>query len=102
MPVKNRNQRDPGRFRVHIACPVCGSGCLIKSSVGQTILSRMSYVRCTNTKCGWGGVALTEIMRTLSPSSGFYGQGDAPPMVDGEFVDAIKADIEAESQDKLI
>lgn len=102
MPVNNRNQHDADRFRVHIACPVCESRCLIRSSDGQTVLSRMSYVRCTNAVCGWSGVAVTEIVRTISPPSRYYDADKAPPPADGQYEEAIKAEISAESQEQLI
>ena len=102
MPLANRNQHDPDRFRVHIACPVCESRCLIRSSDGQSILTRMSYVRCTNPICGWSGVAVTEIVRTLSPPSRYYDATKAPPPVDLPFDEAIKAELAAKSQQSLL
>lgn len=92
MALENRNQKDTGRFRVHIACPVCNSRCLIRSSGGQSVLSRMSYVRCTNELCGWSGVAVTEILRTVSPPSGLYDGCKAPAMLDGVYKQAAEAD----------
>jgi ogr/delta-like zinc finger len=102
MPVSNRNQHDPGRLRVHIACPVCGSRCLIRSSDGQSVLSRMSYVRCTNELCGWSGVAVTEIVRTLSPPSQFVDESKAPPPVDGKYLEAVAAEVSATRQGELL
>ena len=101
MPVSNRNQHDPDRFRVAFACPVCAARCLVRASGGQTVLSRMSYLRCTNPVCGWTGVAITEIVRTLSPPSRFYDAAKAPPMVDGQYQEAVAAELSAESATQL-
>lgn len=102
MPLSNRNQHDPDRFRVHMVCPVCGSRCLIRTSAHQTVLSRMSYLRCTNAVCGWSGVAITEIVRTVSPPSRFYDAANAPPLADGIYAEAVSADLQAESQQSLL
>lgn len=100
MPVSNRNQHDPDRLRVHIACPVCESRCLVRRSTAQSVLSRMSYVRCTNVLCGWSGVAITEIVKTLSPPSRFYDAAKAPPEVaGGEVAAAVTADLAAQAAD---
>ncbi|MFV2028871.1 ogr/Delta-like zinc finger family protein [Neisseria sp. S1] len=103
MPIKNRNQHDPDRFRVHIACPCCESRCLIRASERQTKLSRMSYIRCTNAICGWTGLAVTEILRTVSPPSRFVDGTTAPPLAEDDiYAEAIAAEIEAEKQESLI
>ena len=103
MPVSNRNQHDTDRFRVHIACPCCESRCLIRGSEGQTKLSRMSYVRCTNAICGWSGVAVTEIVRTISPPSRFYEADAAPPLAENDiYAEAITQELAAQSENTLL
>lgn len=102
MPVSNRNQHDTDRFRVHIACPCCESRCLIRGSEGQTKLSRMSYVRCTNAICGWSGVAVTEIVRTLSPSSRFYESEAATPVAEDDIYAAAVAEELATQTEKTL
>lgn len=93
MTVKNRNQHDPDRFRVAHICPCCESPLLVRASAVQTVLSRASYMRCTNPLCGWSGMAVTEIVRTISPPSEFVDASGAPPMVDGKYREAVEADL---------
>ncbi|QMT34809.1 ogr/Delta-like zinc finger family protein [Neisseria wadsworthii] len=102
MALKNRNQHDPDRFRIAHACPVCSSPCLVRGSGRQTLLSRMSLLRCSNPSCGWSGVAVTEIVRTLSPASKFYDKSNQPPEVDGKYEAAVRAELEAAAQEQLI
>ena len=103
MPVSNRNQHDPDRFRVHLICPVCESRLLIRASEGQSRLSRLSYVRCTNAICGWSGVAVTEIVRTTSPPSRFYEADAAPPLAENDiYAEAITQELAEKEQQTLI
>lgn len=101
MPLKNRNQHDD-RLRVQMTCPCCGSPCLIRSSDVQTKLSRASYLRCKNAICGWSGIGVFEILRTISPPSRFVDGSDAPPPADGVYEAHILAEIEADRQTELI
>lgn len=52
-----------------LRCPHCESFCTIRSSQQMTKLTREATFRCENDECGHTFVALTEVVRTLSPSS---------------------------------
>lgn len=81
---RHTHAQNISRSRVQIVCPVCHSRCLVSSSQQQTQNSRTSYVDCSNSICGWSGVAITEIVRTISPTSRFYPDDKQPPPIDGE------------------
>ncbi len=52
-----------------LQCPHCGHPALVRSSSKITVLTKESLHYCTNPECGHTFVALTEIVRTLSPSA---------------------------------
>lgn len=52
-----------------MACPHCGFDSVIRTSMVMTKLMRETTYACTNPECGHTFIALTEIVRTLSPSA---------------------------------
>ena len=52
-----------------MACPHCGFDSVIRTSWVMTKLMRETTYQCTNPECGHTFAALTEIVRTLSPSA---------------------------------
>lgn len=85
MPLKNRNQHEPGKFRVQVACPNCGSRCLVRGSKPATKLTRQYYVWCTNHLCGWRGLGMFEIVRTTHEPPPPLCYGALPETVDDSF-----------------
>ena len=61
--------RDLPRERTRLHCPHCEAPALIRTSVQITKLTRETTYCCTNAECGHTFNALTEIVRTLSPSA---------------------------------
>lgn len=57
------------RERTRLHCPHCDAPALIRTSVQITVLTRETTYCCTNAECGHTFNALTEIVRTLSPSA---------------------------------
>lgn len=55
------------RSRVH--CPHCEAQALIRTSMQMTALTHETTYYCINAECGHTFSALTEIVRTLSPSA---------------------------------
>ena len=55
--------------RTRLECPHCGTPSIIRSSRRMTKLTREIAYCCINPECGHTFVALTEIVRTLSPSA---------------------------------
>lgn len=51
------------------ACPHCRAQAEVRSSRMLTLTMRESMYACTNAECGHTFVAMTEIVRTLSPSA---------------------------------
>lgn len=85
MPLQNRNQHEPGRFRVQITCPNCGTVCIVRTSTAITNKLRESNLQCVNVLCGWTGVAHTEIVRTINPPPKHNTHAALPPPVDADF-----------------
>lgn len=54
---------------MRMRCPHCKSIATIRSSYEVSDLTRESFMACRNTACGHTFAAITEIHRTLSPSS---------------------------------
>ena len=52
-----------------MACPHCEFDSVIRTSMAMTKLMRETTYQCTNPECGHTFIALTEIVRTLSPSA---------------------------------
>ena len=52
-----------------MACPHCEFDSVIRTSWVMTKLMRETTYQCTNPECGHTFIALTEIVRTLSPSA---------------------------------
>lgn len=52
-----------------MACPHCSAQCTIRTSWLMSRLMRELTYACTNPECGHTFVAMTEIVRTLSPSA---------------------------------
>lgn len=52
-----------------MACPHCDFDSVIRTSMLMTKLMRETTYACTNPECGHTFIALTEIVRTLSPSA---------------------------------
>lgn len=50
-------------------CPHCGERCAITSTNPTSAITRESYVRCKNDRCGWVGKAYTEIYIEISPAA---------------------------------
>lgn len=55
--------------RQRLDCPHCEWPCLVRTSVRLSNLTRETMYACVNVECGHTFVALTEIVRTLSPSA---------------------------------
>ena len=85
MPLKNRNQHEPGKFRVQVACPNCGHRCLVRSSEAPSPITRQYYVWCTNHLCGWRGLGMFEITRTTHEPPPPLRYGTLPETVDASF-----------------
>lgn len=92
MPLSNRNQNEPGKLRITVTCPCCGGACIVRSSTRITERIREQYVQCNNAICGWSGVAITEVVRTISEPSRFYADADVPPLVEADFFDKASFD----------
>ena len=58
-----------GKEAMRLRCPHCTSPCTIRSSEQMSLLTRQQFYCCVNAECGHTFVALTEIVRTLSPSA---------------------------------
>lgn len=54
---------------MRLVCPHCKEPSFIRTSAQMTVLTRESTYACTNPECGHTFVALTEVVRTLSPSA---------------------------------
>lgn len=54
---------------VRLECPHCKTPSLVRTSQMLSVLTKESTHACTNPECGHTFVALTEIVRTLSPSA---------------------------------
>ncbi|AXV85631.1 ogr/Delta-like zinc finger family protein [Ralstonia solanacearum] len=54
-------------MRIH--CPHCASVAHIRTSRPVSRFTRELYCQCSNLACGHTFVALTEVVRTLSPSN---------------------------------
>ena len=54
---------------MRLQCPHCKEPSFIRTSAQMTVLTRESTYACTNPECGHTFVALTEVVRTLSPSA---------------------------------
>lgn len=68
--VKNTPKRRPlPRERTRLQCPHCDEPAVIRTSTQITKLTRETTYCCTNAECGHTFNALTEIVRTLSPSA---------------------------------
>lgn len=52
-----------------LECPHCAWPAVIRSSTKMSTLTREATYWCTNVECGHTFTALTEIVRTLSPSA---------------------------------
>ncbi|RGE46145.1 transcriptional regulator [Comamonas testosteroni] len=52
-----------------MACPHCGFDSVIRTSWMMTKLMRETTYQCSNPECSHSFIALTEIVRTLSPSA---------------------------------
>lgn len=52
-----------------LACPHCLGRMRIRTSVGEHIMMRRTYLQCMNEACGWTGTATFEITHELSPSA---------------------------------
>ena len=61
--------RAPPREYNRLNCPHCSSPAVIRTSVQISVLTREMTYCCTNAECGHTFNALTEIVRTLSPSA---------------------------------
>ncbi|WP_206041389.1 ogr/Delta-like zinc finger family protein [Acidovorax sp. SRB_24] len=57
------------RESTRLNCPHCETPALIRTSVQITVLTRETTYCCVNPECGHTFCALTEIVRTLSPSA---------------------------------
>lgn len=62
-------RKGTGKEAMRLRCPHCASPCTIRSSEQMSVLTRQSFYCCVNAECGHTFVALTEIVRTLSPSA---------------------------------
>ena len=62
-------RKGTGKEAMRLRCPHCDSPCVIRSSEHMSVLTRQSFYCCVNAECGHTFVALTEIVRTLSPSA---------------------------------
>lgn len=89
MPVENRNKNEAGRYRYAQYCPYCGSKCLTGGSTPMSVLTRVARVRCQNYDCGWTGLAMIEVVKTLSPPSAKYWREQVLPLADEAFIDAL-------------
>lgn len=54
---------------MHITCPHCGHRATIRTSKAITKVTREGFCQCTNLACGHTFVAVTEVVRTISPSA---------------------------------
>lgn len=54
---------------MRLVCPHCKEPSFIRTSAQMTVLTRESTHICTNPECGCTFVALTEVVRVLSPSA---------------------------------
>lgn len=63
---KGRKLRAEG---TRMACPHCKADSVIRTSWVMTALMRETTYACSNPECGHTFIALTEIVRTLSPSA---------------------------------
>lgn len=88
----SRAESNYGNMRVQVACPCCGSKCKVAGSRQITNTLRNSQVQCLNAACGWSGVAATEIIRTISPSSPLY--GGAPPPLDAAEIEELEGSMQ--------
>ncbi|WP_164271864.1 ogr/Delta-like zinc finger family protein [Stenotrophomonas sp. B1-1] len=57
------------RTRAFLRCPHCNCVAYVRTSVMQSKLKRESAVQCNNVLCGHTFTAVTQIVRTLSPSA---------------------------------
>ena len=57
------------RESTRLKCPHCRMPSVIRTSLEMTVLTRETTYCCTNAECGHTFSALTEIVRTLSPSA---------------------------------
>lgn len=51
-----------------LVCPHCHSRMRIRTSEGQHIFLRITYMQCTNEACGWAVRAEFQMTHELSPS----------------------------------
>ncbi|MFC4623093.1 ogr/Delta-like zinc finger family protein [Comamonas nitrativorans] len=74
-PIVAQSAAAPTRWKgtakeaMRLRCPHCECPCVIRSSEQMSVLTRQSVYYCVNAECGHTFVALTEIVRTLSPSA---------------------------------
>jgi hypothetical protein len=50
-------------------CPHCGQVSTTRTSKPVSLISKESWYQCRNLECGHTFVAVTEVVRTLSPSA---------------------------------
>ncbi len=73
-PAQGRNKMaaeppELPREKHRLPCPHCEQPAVIRTSVQVSRLTREYMFCCTNPECGHTFVALTEVVRTLSPSA---------------------------------
>lgn len=90
MPVKNRANNETGRLRLAHRCPNCGAACVVRDSSQKSAFSREYYLRCTDPICGWNGVGVFEIIRTIKAPHPEYTFAKLPQPVDSEFFQQAK------------
>ena len=72
-------------MRAQNYCPNCGAVCFVSNSYQVSKVSRETWLRCSDERCGWSGVQIAEITRTVNMPHPAYVKNDSlPPPLETE------------------
>ena len=72
-------------MRAQNYCPNCGAVCFVSNSFQVSKVTRETWLRCSDERCGWSGVQTAEITRTVNMPHPAYVKNDSlPPPLETE------------------
>ena len=72
-------------MRAQNYCPNCGAVCFVSNSYQISKVTRETWLRCSDERCGWSGVQTSEIIRTVTlPHPANVQNDNLPPPLEKE------------------
>lgn len=72
-------------MRAQNYCPNCSAVCFVSNSYQVSKVTRETWLRCSDERCGWSGVQTAEITRTVNMPHPAYVKNDSlPPPLETE------------------